>query len=95
MVIDMALVGLLKASKDAFGRGVLDDLCLSLMIFHPTVMKIIRAMKSLFWGSLFYFMCMSLVCMFVCAPWASLVPVETRRWFWIPWNRVTEGCRLP
>lgn len=57
--------------------GGLDDLCLPNMICHCTVMKIIRVMESLFFGSLFYFM--SLACMFVCAPWASLVPGDQKR----------------
>lgn len=33
-----------------------------------------------------FYVCVSFVCIYVCAPWACLVSLEARRDHWISWN---------
>lgn len=42
----------------------------------------------------FYFMCM-FVFVYICAPCACLVSMETGRGHWVPQIRVVDGCELP
>lgn len=42
---------------------------------------------------LFMLLYMWLLC--VCVPCVCLVPVEVRRWHWIPKTRVTDDCKPP
>lgn len=38
-----------------------------------------------------YFLCMCFACMYVCAPWACLVPEEAREGLGSLWTEVTDG----